>query len=108
MTNQTLAQLKARYDQLETEYRRERANLEKQIAETKKLEQATAVAQIRSIMNEFGIEPGDLSSAKKSSKTKKMGTVAVKYRGANGETWTGRGRQPKWIGDDREKYLIKD
>lgn len=108
MTTQTLSQLKARYDQLETEYRRERVSLEKQIAETKKLEQANAVAQIRSIMNEFEIDPRDLGGAKKSSKTKKVGTVAAKYRGPNGETWTGRGRQPKWIGDNREKYLIKN
>lgn len=108
MTNQTLAQLQAKYDQLETEYRRERAALEKQIAETKKLEQANAVAQIRSIMNEFGIAPSDLGTARKSTKAKKPGTVAVKYRGPNGETWTGRGRQPKWIGENREKYLIKE
>jgi DNA-binding protein H-NS len=34
--------------------------------------------------------------------------VAPKYRNpATGETWTGRGKAPKWIADqDREQFLI--
>jgi DNA-binding protein H-NS len=33
----------------------------------------------------------------------------VKYRGPNGETWTGRGRLVKWIkdsGKDKEEFKI--
>jgi DNA-binding protein H-NS len=108
MTNSTLAQLKSQYEQLQTTYKRESAALEKQIAEAKKIEQANALAQIRSIMDEFGITPTDLGAGKKLSKAKKSSTVPAKYRGPNGETWTGRGRQPKWVGDNREKYLIKN
>jgi len=108
MTNPTLAQLKSQYEQLQTTYKRDSAALEKQIAEATKLEQANALAQIRAIMDEFGIAPNDLGSAKKPSKAKKSATVPVKYRGPNGETWTGRGRQPKWVGDNREEYLIKN
>jgi DNA-binding protein H-NS len=34
--------------------------------------------------------------------------VAAKYRNpATGETWTGRGKAPKWIeGQDRNKFAI--
>lgn len=102
MTNPTLAQLKSQYEQLQTTYKRESAAFEKQIAEATKLEQANALAQIRTIMDEFGIAPTDLGTSKKVNKSKKSSTVPVKYRGPNGETWTGRGRQPKWLGDNRE------
>ena len=36
--------------------------------------------------------------------------VAPKYRNqATGETWTGRGKPPKWIqGQDRDQFLIRD
>ena len=38
----------------------------------------------------------------------------VKYRGLNGETWTGRGRVPNWLqaleaeGRNRDEFLVKD
>ena len=107
MTNPTLAQLKSQYEQLQATYKRDSAALEKQIAEATKLEQADALAKIRAIMDEFGISPTDLGSAWKPGNAKKSGMVLAKYRGPNGETWTGRGRQPKWLGDNREDYLIK-
>lgn len=47
---------------------RERSALDKQIAEAKQLEQANAIAQIRSIMNEFGITPGEIGGGKMARK----------------------------------------
>ncbi|GGE82347.1 H-NS histone family protein [Massilia psychrophila] len=109
MTNPTLAQLQEKYAELEATYKRQRAALEKEMASVKKAGQADAVAKIRSMMSEFGIAPSDLGVGKKTSKSSKSsGNVPAKYRGPNGETWTGRGRQPKWLGDDRERFLIKD
>lgn len=109
MENQTLAQLQEKLRKLEADYQRERSALEKQIAETTKLEQANALAQIRSIMNEFGIKPADIGGGKKARKSSgKTGPVAAKYRGPNGETWSGRGRQPRWLGNDPKKFLIKE
>lgn len=109
MTDQTLAQLQSKYQQLEVDFKRERAALEKQMADLKKAGQADAVAKIRSLMSEFGIAPGDLGAGKKARKSsKESGPVAPKYRGPNGETWSGRGRQPTWLGNDREKFRIKD
>ena len=107
MTNPSLARLKSQHEQLQTTYKRDSAALEKQIADATKLEQANALARIRAIMDQFGIAPTDLGSAGTTVKAKKSGTVPAKYRGPDGETWTGRGRQPKWVGDNREKYLIQ-
>jgi DNA-binding protein H-NS len=109
MTNLYLTQLQAKYLELETLYKRERAALEKQMADVKKVEQADAISKIRALMTEYGVAPGDLRIGKKSRKTtRKSGLVAPKYRGPNGETWTGRGRQPSWLGEDREKFRISE
>lgn len=108
MENPTLAHLQEEVQKLEVEYKRERSALEKQIAETKKLEQANALSQIRSIMSEFQIELTDISGGKKTRKlSRKSGPVAAKFLGPNGETWSGRGRQPRWLGNDPKKFLIK-
>lgn len=77
----------------------QRAELEKQIVETQRAERAEAVAKVRSLMAEYGLSMADLSSrapaAPKAASTRK---VAVKYRNAeSGDTWTGRGLQPKWL-----------
>jgi DNA-binding protein H-NS len=40
--------------------------------------------------------------------------IAPRYRGPNGETWSGRGRQPRWLaeleasGHSREEFRIKE
>jgi DNA-binding protein H-NS len=107
MAGESLAQLQSKYDELEKNYKIQRSALEKQMAQVRKLEQAGAVEKIRSIMAEYGLAPADLGTSQKSKLTKKTSTVEAKFRGPNGETWTGRGRQPRWVGDDREKFRIK-
>lgn len=107
MTNTTLVQLQAKYAQLESDFKRERAELEKQISKARRTELAGALANIRSIMTEYGITPSDLGTAgRKQQKPKKSGTVPPKYRGPKGQTWSGRGRQPTWLEGDRDQYLI--
>ncbi len=50
-------------------------------------------------------------SARKSRKDA-GGNLPVKYRGPNGETWSGRGRLPKWLhvaeaeGRNREEFKV--
>jgi DNA-binding protein H-NS len=45
-------------------------------------------------------------------KGRRLGKVAPKYRGPNGETWAGRGAQPRWLtaeikkGRKRDNFLI--
>jgi DNA-binding protein H-NS len=52
-------------------------------------------------------------SGKPGGAGRKRGKVAPKYRGPGGETWTGRGRTPRWLaaleadGKKRESYLLK-
>ncbi len=74
----------------------QRAALDEQIAQTKDKERSEAVSKVKSLMSEYGLSVADLSMrAPKAAKTSK---VAAKYRNkATGETWSGRGLQPKWL-----------
>jgi len=60
--------------------------------------------KVRKLAQDNGLNISDLMTAdkQKKAKTKKpRGKVAPKYKNpANGsETWTGRGRQPRWVAD---------
>ena len=85
--------------------------LKQQAESQRKSEIASVVADIRAKMQEYGITVADLGSAR-SSRTKGT-TVAAKYRHPNtGDTWTGRGKMPKWLqaevatGKHKEDFLI--
>jgi DNA-binding protein H-NS len=75
----------------------QKAAIEQQIAEAQKSERADAIARVRALMSEHGLSLADLSA--KSSVPKRSGSkVAPKYRDAStGNTWSGRGLQPKWL-----------
>lgn len=81
-----------------TELLAQKAAIEQQIAEAQRAERAGALAQVRALMAEHGLTLADLSS-KSASGTKKTGVkVAPKYRDTStGNTWSGRGLQPKWL-----------
>ena len=104
------------------------ANLQKQAEEIRAKEFEATIIEIRQKMAAFGITIKDLQTAKgkskpgrkakaaaadKPAKTRKASVaVAAKYRGPNGETWSGRGLTPKWLaslvaqGNTKEQYLI--
>ena len=70
--------------------------LERQIELTRTQDRSAAVEKVRALMTEYGLSVSDLSTkrAKKVGGTK----VAAKYRDkATGDTWSGRGLQPKWL-----------
>ena len=73
--------------------------LDREIERTKKQERADAIEKVRSLMAQYGLTVSDLavkSTAKAKGKTGRK--VAAKYRNtATGETWSGRGLQPKWL-----------
>jgi DNA-binding protein H-NS len=74
----------------------QRAALDEQIAQTKDRERSDAVAKIKTLMAEYGLSVTDLSA--RTPKSGKTAKVAAKYRNkATGETWSGRGLQPKWL-----------
>jgi DNA-binding protein H-NS len=78
----------------------QRAALEQKIAQTQRDERQKAIAQIKTIMAEYGLTVTDLAArAGKSPVRAGSGNkVAAKYRNkATGETWSGRGLQPRWL-----------
>ncbi len=76
-----------------------RAELEKQIEDTRRQEKADAIARVRALMTEHGLRLADLSARGKSAARRSTGRkVPAKYRDpASGDTWSGRGLQPKWL-----------
>ncbi len=90
----------------------QRDALEKAITQARQNEISTAVTRVREIVAEYGLTAHDVfpgragktGGASKPTPTK----VAAKYRDpATGQTWTGRGKAPKWIdGKSREQFLI--
>lgn len=106
--------------------------LQKQANEIKAKEFASTVQDILAKMQAFGITIRDLQSPKsvrgtkvgrvkattgksiKAVKAQKKPAqpVAAKYRGPNGETWSGRGLTPKWLvalmaqGQAKDSFLI--
>lgn len=88
----------------------QREALEQAIAQARKNEIASAVAKARELVAEYGLTVQDLfpGRATKSGSPKAVSKVAAKYRDpATGQTWTGRGKAPKWIdGKDRTPFII--
>ena len=87
----------------------QREALEKQISEARKTETSDAVAKVRALIEDFGLTAQDVfPSGKSKAAGKTTGKVAPKYRNpSTGETWTGRGKAPKWIADqDRGQFAI--
>ena len=85
----------------------------KQAEVARRAEIASVVAEIQARMKEFGITLDDLKGGAK-KKAKARTAVAAKYRNpATGESWSGRGRTPKWLAEElakgrsKEAFLIK-
>ena len=80
----------------------QKAELERKIQETQRNERQGAIDKVRALMAEFGLSVEDLGGKATSTGRKKAsgdGTrkAAVKYRDAAGNTWSGRGLQPRWL-----------
>ena len=107
--------------------------LQKQANDIKSKEFTATVHEIQAKMQAFGITVKDLQSTKgtkggrgkakastakapKAAKTTKArkasAPVAAKYRGPNGESWSGRGLMPKWLsalvaqGQSKESFSV--
>lgn len=110
------------------------SKLQKQADDLRAKEFGSTLAEIKAKMAAFGITIKDLTAAagKKSKGVKAARSVkspkdnasakpmkkprvavAAKYRGPNGEVWTGRGLTPKWMkslieaGQTKESFEIK-
>ena len=72
-------------------------------------ERTAVIREIRATMAEFGITAADLDPGRASLASATGRTVAVKYRNAaTGETWTGRGRMPRWLTAEVAKGRTKE
>lgn len=73
--------------------------LDREIERTKKQERADAITKVRTLMSEYGLKASDLSARAPAKPKGGSGKkVAAKYRNAaTGESWSGRGLQPKWL-----------
>lgn len=85
----------------------QREQLDKQIKEAMQREKTDGIAKAKIIIEEYHLTASDLFNRKAGTRNA-SGKVAPKYRNpATGETWTGRGKAPKWIeGRDRSNHLI--
>ncbi len=89
----------------------QREAIDKAIAEARQSEISVAVSKVRAMVAEYGLTVQDVFPGRAGkSGAGKTGTskVAAKYRDpATGQTWTGRGKAPKWIdGKDRAQFAI--
>lgn len=80
----------------------QRADIEKKIADVQREARTEAINKVRTLMGEFGLTMADLAgktaAPRAAGPAKPASKVAPKYRNAaTGETWTGRGLQPKWL-----------
>lgn len=75
--------------------------LEQQIEQIRKAERADALRNARTIIANFGFTAEDLFGTRKEQKR-----ADAKYRNPEtGETWSGRGRAPRWLeGKNREDF----
>jgi DNA-binding protein H-NS len=85
----------------------QREQLDKQIKEAVQREKADGIAKAKAIIEQYKLTAADIF-ARKGMAGSPGGKVAAKYRNpATGETWTGRGKAPKWIeGQDRSRFTI--
>lgn len=77
--------------------------LQKKAAALKAEKFDSSIAEIKALMQTYSITIADLGggSGKKARAPKQAlankEPVAVKFIGPNGETWSGRGLQPRWL-----------
>lgn len=104
------------------------ADLQKQLAAAESAK-GPAIKKVKALMKKLGVtiadltdEPGAAPTVRRGRKPRSSGTakprkagskVAIKYRDDRGNTWTGRGKTPRWLADaeksgaTREQFLIK-
>ncbi|MFM0043198.1 H-NS histone family protein [Paraburkholderia sediminicola] len=86
------------------------AKLQAQADEARRTEVDNVVADIRQKIAEYGLTAQDLgfAVAARRGRPPKKAPLPAKYQDPkSGNTWSGRGKPPKWIvGKNRERFLI--
>lgn len=91
------------------EYQDQIAELQVLAEQARQSELSEAKKRIQEMMKASGLTVADLQEAKRPTQVKKQGSVVPKYRDPeSGQTWTGRGRAPRWLaGRNKNEFLIK-
>lgn len=72
--------------------------LQTELQDKRKTARQLAISEAQRIITQMGIRPEELKFPREGEEAPRARRpVAPKYRGPNGETWTGRGRPPRWI-----------
>jgi DNA-binding protein H-NS len=86
------------------------AKLQAQADEARRTEIDNVVADIRQKIAEYGLTAQDLgfAVAARRGRPPKKAPLPAKYQDPkSGNTWSGRGKPPKWIvGKNRERFVI--
>jgi DNA-binding protein H-NS len=82
---------------------RQKADLERQIAQLNSKGRQDAIEEIRKIMAEHGLTSDDIAAPARGRKAaakldgSERRAVAAKYKDDQGNQWTGRGLKPRWL-----------
>lgn len=91
------------------------ALLQQQAEEIRAQEFNQTLQEILAKMEAYGITTADLEAGMNRTRkatTKSSNPAPAKYRGPNGETWSGRGLMPRWLsalvaqGQSKEDFAI--
>ncbi|MGF6533570.1 MULTISPECIES: H-NS histone family protein [Paraburkholderia] len=87
------------------------ARLQAQADEARRTELGNVIEEIRGKIAEYGLTAQDLgfAVAARRGRPPKKAPLPPKYQDPkSGNTWSGRGKPPKWIsGKNRERFLIE-
>lgn len=102
----------------------QQAKLTKQIEEARAIEAGEAAKVCRQLIEQWGLSPQDVGFVRTQHiPTKRVPkgdkTFAAKHQTRKpapplyrdpktGATWSGRGKEPGWLKDHRDEYLIRD
>jgi DNA-binding protein H-NS len=92
----------------------EAEELLRQADELREKEVEAVIEELKEKIRSYGITAQDLGfTPARTSRTARKIYVRVKYRGPNGEEWSGRGLTPKWLkeavasGKSKEDFAVK-
>ncbi|WP_284454501.1 H-NS histone family protein [Cupriavidus campinensis] len=94
----------------------QKAALEAQLEEVRANEVAGVIEQIRTLMDQYSLTVEDIQGKRRRGRPAGSGAVKAakeplppKYRDPKtGNTWSGRGRAPAWLGKNPNRFLIAE
>lgn len=75
----------------------QRDALQRQIDVLEADRRATLIARAHDALKALGVSAADLVPSRVGRKARSRAPAPVRYRDGNGNTWTGRGKQPVWL-----------